>query len=336
MLKAAIIGNGFIGGAHRVSYELLEKEGANVKLVAICDIREEKLTEHYGQNLYTDVDEMLEKEELDFVSLCVPTYMHKDMAIKCMKAGVNVLCEKPMALEYDDCLEMIKVSEETGKRIMVAQVSRFSKDMTIVKELVDSGKMGKPVSAFFTAGDDKPTWGYKDWFKDDKLSGGCMLDLQAHTIDLINWFFGLPEFTSVVAKKCAEDFEGFGSVFANMVYSDGLITNIWCDWGIPNNKHLKRMTRINFEKGYLYNNRIGQKELVIVDYETGEITDLSDLHPELAGHSGYYNEIKYYAECLENNLPFDKCPPEETAKVLKIMRSQERSAKNNGAPDKVV
>ena len=91
MLKAALIGNGFIGGAHRESYERLEKEGADVKLVAICDIREEKLTEYYGQNLYTSVDEMLEKEKLDIVSVCVPTYLHKEISIKCMKARIKVL-----------------------------------------------------------------------------------------------------------------------------------------------------------------------------------------------------------------------------------------------------
>ena len=97
MLKAAIIGNGFISGVHRNAYEKLEKEGAGVKLVAICDIREEKLSDNFGQRLYTDLDEMLEKEELDVVSVCVPTYLHKEISIKCMKAGINVLCEKPMA-----------------------------------------------------------------------------------------------------------------------------------------------------------------------------------------------------------------------------------------------
>ena len=335
MLKAELIGNGFIGGAHRESYERLEKEGADVKLVAICDIREEKLTEYYGQNLYTSVDEMLEKEKLDIVSVCVPTYLHKEISIKCMKAGINVLCEKPMALEYDDCLEMIKVSEETGSRIMVAHVSRFGKHVAIIKEYIESGKFGKPVTAFFTAADGQPTWGYNDWFKDDKLSGGCMLDLQAHNIDLMNWFFGLPEYTSVTAKKCKEEFNGFGTVLANMVYSDGLIVNSWCDWGVPNNKHTKRLIQVNFEKGYVYSSRVGVPEIVAVDYETGDVTDLNDLHTEIEP-AGYYNEIKYYVNCIANNLPFDQCPPEESAKVLKVMRSQERSAKNNGAPDQVV
>ncbi len=335
MLKAAIIGNGYISGSHRAAYEQLEKEGANVKLVAICDIREEKLKDNYGQHLYTDIDEMLDNEDIDFVSVCVPTYLHKEVSVKCMKKGIDVLCEKPMALQYDDCLEMLKVSEETGKRLMIAQVARFGRDVRVIKEIIASGEMGGLVSAFFQTGDDKPTWGYNDWFKDDALSGGCMLDLQAHNIDLINWFFGMPEFTSVTAKKCAEDYSGFGSISANMVYENGAFIHSWCDWGIPKNQHDKRYIRINLEKGYVLSNRMGTKEFVKIDYATGKATDLSDSHPEWAG-SGHYNEIKYYLDCLENNKPFDLCPPEESAKVLKIMRSQERSAQKKGAPDKVI
>ena len=337
MLKAAIIGCGFIHGTHRNAYAQLEKEGL-AKLVAICDIRKEKLTElpSDGLNLYTDIDELIEKEDLDMVSICIPTYLHKDVSIKCMRKGIHVVCEKPMSLQYEDCMEMIKVSEETGKRLMIAHCVRFGREMRIIKDILDSGEKGKLVSAFFQSADGSPYWGFEDWYKDDSRSGGCMLDLQAHNIDIINWFFGMPEYTSVTAKQCAEDFKGFGSISANMVYEDGAFVHSWCDWGIPNNKHHKRYTRINLEKGYIYSSRMDHKELVWVDFETGEITDLYALRPELNGVSSQYSEIKYFIDCMQKGLPFDMCPPEESANVIKIMRSQERSAKNNGAPDKIV
>lgn len=337
MFKSAVVGCGFIHGTHRNAYAQLEKEGL-VKLVALCDVRKEKLTElpSEGLNLYTDIDEMLDKEDLDMVSLCVPTYLHKELSIKCMRKGVHVLCEKPMALQYEDCVEMMETSKETGKRLMVAHCVRFGRVMRVIKDILDSGEMGKLVSAFFQCGDDKPYWGYNDWFKDDKLSGGCMLDLQAHNLDLINWYFGLPEYTSVSAKQCAPDFKGFGSISANMVYPGGAFVHSWCDWGIPKNKHNKRFIRINLDKGYIYSDRSNTKEFVKVNYETGEVTDLNGLRPELEGLSTQYCEIKYFVECIENNVPFDFNLPEESAKVIKIMRSQERSAKNHGAPDKVV
>ena len=142
-MKAAIIGNGFIGNAHRAAFAMFKEEGVDIELVAICDIRPEMLKKNTGERLYTSVDEMLENEkELDFVCLCLPTYLHAEYAIKLMKAGLNVLCEKPMALNMADCERMIECSKETGKRLMVAQCSRFGKDMVIMKEFIEEGSFG--------------------------------------------------------------------------------------------------------------------------------------------------------------------------------------------------
>ena len=330
-MKALLIGNGFISEVHRNAYKMFKEEGKDIELVAICDVRPEMLEKNDGQRLYTDVDEMLEKEkDADFVDICVPTYLHAEMAIKCMKAGYHVLCEKPMSLTYDDCERMIACSKETGKRLMIAQCSRFGKDMMIMKDFIDEGSFGKPVSAFFVAADGQPTWGFENWFADGNKSGGCMLDLQAHTIDLINWYFGVPNQTSTVAKQCCEDFTGYGSISSNLMYKDGLFVHVWCDWGIPGNKHDSRMTRINFEKGYIVRKTGANAELSAVSYEDGSVIDLSGKRP--AVKSGYKSEIEYFADCLASGAPFEHCPPEQSRNVVKVMRAQEKSADYGGAP----
>ena len=157
-----------------------------------------------------------------------------------------------------------------------------------------------------------------------------MLDLQAHTIDLINWYFGVPDSTSTVAKQCAPDFTGYGSVSSNLIYKDGLFVHVWCDWGIPNNKHDSRLTRINFEKGYVIRKIGTNAELTAVSYEDGTVTDLSDRYR--AVKSSYRDEIEYFADCIKNGAPFNHCPPEETKNVIAVMRAQERSADMSGAP----
>ena len=250
-----------------------------------------------------------------------------------MKAGLNVLCEKPMALTVEDCDRMIECSRETGKRLMIAQCSRFGKDMIIMKRFIEEGSFGKPVSAFFTAADGKPTWGFENWFADEKRSGGAMLDLQAHTIDLINWFFGVPDRTSTVAKQCDPDFTGYGSISSNLMYNDGLFVHVWCDWGIPKNKHDHRYTRINFEKGYVIRKVGANAELSAVSYADGSVTNLSDRYR--AVKSGYRDEIEYFANQLASDEPFDHCPPEETKKVVSVMRAQEKSADGMGIPVKI-
>ena len=333
-MKAAIIGNGFIGNAHRAAFAMFKEENTDIELVAICDIRPEMLKKNNGERLYTSVDEMLEKEtELDFVCLCIPTYLHAEYAIKCMKAGLNVLCEKPMALSMEDCEKMIECSKETGKRLMVAQCSRFGKDMIIMKKFIEEGSLGKPVSAFFTAADGKPTWGFENWFANGKLSGSCMLDLQAHTIDLINWYFGVPDQTSTVAKQCDPDYTGYGTLSSNLMYNDGLFVHVWCDWGIPKNKHDHRFTRINFENGYVVRKVGAHAELSAVSYADGSVTNLSDRYRDVK--SGYRDEIEYFVNQLKSGEPFSHCPPDESKMVISVMRAQEKSADGMGAPVRV-
>ncbi|MBQ9116317.1 MAG: Gfo/Idh/MocA family oxidoreductase [Clostridia bacterium] len=333
-MKALLIGNGFISEVHRNAYMAFAEEGKDIELIAICDVRPEMLEKNSGQRLYTDVDEMLAREsEADFVDICVPTYLHAEMAIKCMKAGFHVLCEKPMSLTSEDCEKMLACSKETGKRLMIAQCSRFGKDMIIMKNFIDEGSFGKPVSAFFVAADGQPTWGFENWFADGNRSGGCMLDLQAHTIDLINWYFGVPNATSTVAKQCAPDFTGYGSISSNLIYDSGLFVHVWCDWGIRKNKHDSRMTRINFENGYVVRKTGENGGLFAVSYEDGSITDISDRYR--AVKSGYRDELEYFADCIKSGAPFTHCPPEESANVIRVMRAQEKSADGSGVPIRI-
>ncbi len=329
-MKAAIIGNGWIArNAHKRSFDSLKAEGSDIELVALCDVRPEMLANNTGERLYSNVDEMLEKEtELDFVVICLPTYMHADCAVKCMKAGLHVLCEKPMALTEEECDRMINCSKETGKRVMIGQCCRFTDPRRIMKRYIEEGILGKPLTAFFCSADAAPLWGWEDWFKDEKRSGGCMLDLQAHNIDLINWFFGVPDFTSTMARACKPDFSGYGSVSANLGYDNGLIVHSWVDWGIDINNHNKRYIRINFEKGYLYQDMNQNPFFVEVNYD-GTTKDLSE--EKTIFTTDYRAELEYFADCVKNNLPFDICPAEDCKNVIKVMRAQEKSADNQGA-----
>lgn len=113
-MRAGLIGIGAMGRGHLSNFVRFNEEGNLIKLVAVCDIDESRFGKKDGTlnisgidgggfdfsrfSCYTDVDEMLEKEELDFVSIIIPTYLHHDIAIKCLDAGLHVFCEKPMAL----------------------------------------------------------------------------------------------------------------------------------------------------------------------------------------------------------------------------------------------
>ena len=100
MLKVAVVGVGGVSWAHLQAWESM----ADVDLVALCDIRPERLEGHPNQRLYTDMTEMLDKEELDILDICLPSYLHADAAVAALERGIHVLCEKPISLKREDSL----------------------------------------------------------------------------------------------------------------------------------------------------------------------------------------------------------------------------------------
>ena len=109
MVKVALLGCGMMGTTHANSY----KNISNAKLVAVCDISKEKsdqIASINGSKAYLDFETMMQNEEFDILDVCLPTYMHKDYAVKAMEKGKNVFCEKPIALTVEDADEIDRKS----------------------------------------------------------------------------------------------------------------------------------------------------------------------------------------------------------------------------------
>ena len=148
MLNVAIIGFGGIAkAAHLNPYLQLQKDGF-VKLVAVCDVCSEQFTEkaeiNIGEsdsglseevNKYTDYKEMLQKESVDMVDICLPTFLHAEATIYALNAGCHVLCEKPMSLNYDLCSAMVDAANKNGKKLMIGQCLRFFNIYNFLKEM---------------------------------------------------------------------------------------------------------------------------------------------------------------------------------------------------------
>ncbi len=170
MIKVGIAGLGFMGRMHYKCYKALP----GVQVVAICDanpsIKED--TQHAVGNigdaqagidfgsfkLYADYEGMLKEAKLDAVSITLPTYLHTDFSIKAMRAGVHVLCEKPMALNVKDCKRMIAAANKSGKMLQIGHCVRFWPEYAKAKEIVDSGKYGKVIAATFQRFGSAPPW----------------------------------------------------------------------------------------------------------------------------------------------------------------------------------
>ena len=121
MLKVGLVGVGGISGAHIPCWEQME----DAELVALCDIRPEQMKRYPDKRHYTNLTDMLEKEELDILDICLPTYLHADAAVQAMNKGIHVISEKPISLKKEDVARIYEAAERNHVTFMVAQVLRF-------------------------------------------------------------------------------------------------------------------------------------------------------------------------------------------------------------------
>ena len=171
------------------------------KLVALCDIRPEQL-ENARENIpgaqdaeaYTDFAEMLQNPEIDVVSICTPSGLHADMAVQALRAGKNVLVEKPMDITVDKILAIEKARQETGLKVGGIFQNRRNAIMEPFKAAVEAGRLGEIYAAFF-----RVNWHRNDdyflqnggwrgtWAMD---GGGSLMNQGVHTVDLMQWLLG--------------------------------------------------------------------------------------------------------------------------------------------------
>ena len=158
--------------------------------------RAEDMAGKYGGRVYDTAEELLADPKIDAVSVCAANYAHAELAIKAMRAGKHVLCEKPMAISLDDCVKMVEVSKETGKRLLIDQNQRLAGAHRKAKALLEEGLIGDVLTFRTTFGHGGPeTWAIKPgkdvWFFDKtKAAMGAMADLGIHKTDLVRYLLG--------------------------------------------------------------------------------------------------------------------------------------------------
>lgn len=209
MIKVAIIGVGAISASHIKGYLEFPDQ---CELVAFCDIYPEKAEEQknlFGLNVkvYKDYNEMLEKENIDLVSVCTPPYTHAEISIKAMEEGKHVLVEKPMASSLEECDAMNAAADKTGKILSVVAQNRFTSPMMKLKHVLETKLMGPilhtQVDSFWWRGHCYyDLWWRGTW---EKEGGGCTLNHAVHHIDIFRWMNGMPSEITAVMSNVAHD-----------------------------------------------------------------------------------------------------------------------------------
>ena len=325
MKKVAVVGFGFMGITHTLNI----LNNPDLQLVAIVDNSLETIERNLtakGGNLstgtidpavlknikrYSNFDECLQKEELDAVYICVHTNLHYDLAKKALMHGKHVFLEKPFSLNVKHAEELIDLSEQKKKVLMVGHVVRFMSPYQKLKQWIDNKELGELRFLSLTRFSGLPAWGQWKEKHIAQTSGGALFDLVIHDIDFASYVLGLPseiECTYLPGSMSENDY-----ISAMWSYED-------------KNIHVKieggNIFHINFpfQAGYM-----AQFEKASVVYSTnkGDIIQIADdnsISEVSAGDAmaGYYNESAYFTQCMINNTQPVECLPKSSLQSIQL------------------
>jgi predicted dehydrogenase len=204
--KYVLVGTG--GRSGMFSHPLASRFKDEAKLVAMCDnnqgrleYQRERLKAEYGfdvPHLYLseDFDKMLKEQKPDCVIVCTPDYLHHEYAVRALKAGCDVITEKPMTIDADKAREIFQAVKASGKQVRVTFNARYQNGPTMIKRMIQEGVVGNVLQVHMDYWLDTSHGAdyFRRWHREKAKSGGLMLHKSTHHFDLINWWIdGIPE-----------------------------------------------------------------------------------------------------------------------------------------------
>ncbi len=327
MIRVAVVGYGFIGSVHVATL----KKIPDARVVAVVDSNPEKFKsatkgnldvgaqgdELQGIELYTSLDEMLAKTDVDCVSICLPTNLHRLVTEQVMQAGKHVICEKPMALTLEDCDAMIEASQKYDRQLFIAQCIRFWPEYEALKKMVDSGEFGAPISFLFRRVGPSPFWaGAQSWFSDPNKSGGCVFDLHVHDTDYVQYLFGRPQ--AVYSQGFTGQSGGNEAVMTQYQYLSGPMCFAEGSWAYSSGFRMT-FTAI-FENAQVEYDSAQSPSMIL--YRKG--ADGSEV-VEVDDRDGYYHEMAYFIQCLRSGKKPEKVLPQSARQSIEIALAEAAS-----------
>jgi len=240
MMKVGVVGLGWMGRVHLRNYT----EMADVEVVGVVDVdpkAREEVTAQFGVKAFATLDELLEND-IDAMSVCVPTSLHHETGLKIIDKNINVIIEKPLATTAAEGEELVKKAAEKGVALMVGHVERFNPAVERVKELIGDDVISIQIERVGP---------YPPRIQDV----GVIKDLGSHDIDLIRYLTG-SEYKSVYAVSSTSIGKHEDSALITAEMENGVLANISTNWVTP---YKGRKIHVACESKYIEANLITQE-----------------------------------------------------------------------------
>jgi predicted dehydrogenase len=319
-MKLAVLGYGFMGSAHLAAMQRID--GVTVNSVssrtrpsadrpARGNLKLESGPLPEDVVWYPDWKEILKDPEIDAVDVCLPTDLHKEAILAALAAGKHVLCEKPMALNVEECDAILAAVKQSRQVFMVGQVLRFMFPYQYAADFIAQVGREAVTRCVLQRSTGYPGWG--GWLGEEKRSGGAILDLLSHDLDQVLRTVGPPRLLSAVSQGEVD------TMRARLNYEDGLVVQVEGGWfasDVPFSASFEVETAdtlLSFHEGTLRRRDAGGEHIV-----------------EIPQHDPYFDEIAYFIDCCRRNAAPKLCLPKESAAAVRLSNLLRASRDANG------
>jgi predicted dehydrogenase len=245
MIKIAIIGLGVMGKNH---YRVLQ-EIPDVRIVSVCD---KNIDNIYSCGVYRDYKKMLAEVDIDAIIISTPTFLHKEMALKCIEYGINILIEKPVASTIKEAKEILEYSRTKNVKVVIGHVERFNPVVSMLKREIEDKEI---YSVNITRVGPFPP----------RISDvGVLVDLSVHDVDLIRFILKTEiKRTNIFKSKKIHNHYEDNAILSFFMEND-VTASIVTNWLTP---FKKRKIEVACKNGYYEADLMTQELIEYSDYK---------------------------------------------------------------------
>ena len=286
-MRVGLVGAGFMGGVHLNAYAGIP----DVEVVGVADARVEAAVagaEMTGARPYASYEDLVAAEDVEVVDVCLPTALHRDLALRAAGEGRHVILEKPIARTMEDAQQILGAFSEDGPRLFVGHVVRFFPEYVGIKQKIDAGDLGT-VGVVRTSRRSPFLLGWNDWYADWRVSGGVLLDLVIHDFDYLRWTLG--EVERVYARgMLGREYNRLDYVLATLRFESGAIAHVEGHWGYPG--PFNYSIEVAGSDALLTVDSTEPASLQLIGGDPEETPDLA------SGESPYAKELEHFIHCI--------------------------------------
>jgi len=304
--KICMVGAGRVGKLHAGNLKRYIPGGEVVGLVDTYAPMLEETGDQFGiEERYTSMEEALDKGNFDAVVITTPTPSHLPLAAMSAESGKHVFLEKPMAMNLDECDQIIDACERNGVHLQLGFMRHFDPDFVLAHERIQAGEIGEPTLVkSLTHGPGLPP----PWARDLKTSNGNLAEVNSHDLDATRWMMGsnperiyleVANFKGDERGVTAENF--YDNMVASIKFESGGLGSISgvcpCDYGYD-----ARMEIIGKKGIMLVGELKGHAVTIGIDREQGLVTPIFKRWPQRF-YMAYIHEIEHFVDSIQTDTP---------------------------------